>query len=63
MSVRFTQMFNATLAIEHKHNEQMKQIKIQVDSLTKKFNEGLGILDRRMAYQSFLDKLETIVLG
>ena len=61
MSVRFAQMFNATLAIEHKHNEQMKQIKIQVDSLTKKFNEGLGILDNSMAYQSFLDNLVVVV--
>ena len=61
MSVRFAQMFNATLAIEHKHNEQMKQIKVQVDSLTKKFNEGLEILDRRIAYQGFLSNLVVVV--
>ena len=61
MSVRFAQMFNATLAIEHKHNEQMKQIKVQVDLLTKQFNEGLEILDRRIAYQGFLSNLVVVV--
>lgn len=62
MSVRFAQMFNATLSIEKKHGDQIKHIKQEVKILNHKLNEKMDMLERKINYEGFLDNLIIIIV-
>ena len=62
ISVGYAQMFNASLAVEHKHRDQIKSLKSQVDQLKTEMSNRYNTLDRENAYQSFLQDLTVVVM-
>ena len=62
MSVRFAQMFNATLSIEKKHGDQIKNIRKEVEILNNKLDESMNLLERQIFYEGFLDNLIIIIV-
>ena len=62
ISVGYAQMFNASLAVEHKHRDQIKSLKLQVDQLKTEMSTKYGVMEREVAYQSFLQDLMIIIM-
>ena len=62
MSVRFAQMFNATLSIEKKHGDQIKNIRKEVEILNNKLDESMNLLERQIFYEGFLENLIIIIV-
>ena len=62
VSVNFAQMFNRTLSIEKKHNEQLQELHKQVRLINQKLNSEIMELEKKMAYQEFLEGLMLTVL-
>ena len=62
MSKTFAKMFNASLAIERKHKNQIIRIGQQLTNLTNTITASLGATNNRMAYASLLDNLIFVVM-
>ena len=61
MSVKFAQMFNHTLNIEKKHSKQLMQIHNEVASIHQKLDSKLSGMEKRNAYETFLQNTAIIV--
>ena len=50
-------MFNASLTIERKHAEQLKQLHLQIKVINQKFITNMSTIYKRLAYQDFMENM------
>ena len=62
MSLRFATMFNSTLDIERRHAHQLTRVTKQVRDMIVSFNSTMGQINRKLAYEAFLQNLQIISL-
>ena len=54
---QFVRMFNASLTIERKHAEQLKQLHLQIKVINQKFRTNMSTIYKRLAYQDFMENM------
>ena len=62
MSLRFAEMFNSSLDIEKRHAHQLTKITKEVRDMKVSLNSTMGQVNRKLAYEAFLQNLQLIIL-
>ena len=60
-SVKFAEMFNATLNIQKKQAKQIKTLKQQVTQAEARLRVDIGFMDRKIIYQTFLENMMLVI--